>query len=64
MSNELDNRLSSLEKRLSKIENNSKKLVLKENLISEILNSDANVIVTIGAGDIGELVPSIKKALL
>lgn len=49
---------------LSKIENKSKKLVLKQNLISEILNSDANVIVTIGAGDIGELVPSIKKALL
>ena len=49
---------------LSKIENKSKKLVSKENLISEILNSDANVIVTIGAGDIGELVPSIKKALL
>ena len=48
---------------LSKIENNSKKLVSKEDLISEILKSDTTVIVTIGAGDIGELVPSIKKAL-
>jgi UDP-N-acetylmuramate--alanine ligase len=32
-------------------------------LIPTILKSDATVIVTIGAGDIGELVPSIKKAL-
>lgn len=49
---------------LSKIENQSKKIVSKTDLISEILKSDADVIVTIGAGDIGELVPSIKKALL
>lgn len=49
---------------LSKIENQTKKIVSKTDLISEILKSDANVIVTIGAGDIGELVPSIKKALL
>ena len=48
---------------LNKIENKSKKLVSKDHLISEILKSDATVIVTIGAGDIGELVPSIKKAL-
>jgi UDP-N-acetylmuramate--alanine ligase len=27
------------------------------------LNNDAQVIVTIGAGDLGEMVPSIKKAL-
>jgi UDP-N-acetylmuramate--alanine ligase len=27
------------------------------------LQSDAKIIVTIGAGDIGELVPTIKKAL-
>ena len=49
---------------LSKMENQHKKLVSKTDLISEILKSDATVIVTIGAGDIGELVPTIKKALL
>lgn len=48
---------------LGKMTNSNKKLVLKENLISTILNSDAKVIVTIGAGDIGELVKPIKKAL-
>ncbi|MES2410321.1 MAG: UDP-N-acetylmuramate--L-alanine ligase [Bacteroidota bacterium] len=49
---------------LSKIENNDKKLVSKTDLISSILESDATIIVTIGAGDIGELVPNIKQALL
>jgi UDP-N-acetylmuramate--alanine ligase len=49
---------------LSKMENNNKKLVSKETLISAILKSDAKIIVTIGAGDIGELVPKIKEALL
>lgn len=48
---------------LNKIDNHHKKLVLKEDLISSILASDAAVIVTIGAGDIGEMVQSIKKAL-
>lgn len=48
---------------LSKIENSNKKLVSKSELISEILKSNSKVIVTIGAGDIGELVPTIKKAL-
>jgi UDP-N-acetylmuramate--alanine ligase len=43
--------------------NNEKKVVSKMDLISEILKSDAKIIVTIGAGDIGELVPSIKRAL-
>ena len=41
----------------------NKKLVAKNDLITAILASDAAVIVTIGAGDIGELVPSIKKAI-
>jgi UDP-N-acetylmuramate--alanine ligase len=49
---------------LSKMINKHKKLVSKELLIGTILESDATVIVTIGAGDIGEMVPSIKKALL
>jgi UDP-N-acetylmuramate--alanine ligase len=49
---------------LSKIENNNKKLVSKTDLIPSILESKAKIIVTIGAGDIGELVPKIKQALL
>jgi len=48
---------------LDKIKNENKKLVPKGDLIAAILKSDAQIIVTIGAGDIGELVPSIKKAL-
>ncbi len=48
---------------LSKMKNTNNKLVQKENLIDEILFNDATVIVTIGAGDIGEMVPEIKKAL-
>ncbi|OAB27970.1 UDP-N-acetylmuramate--L-alanine ligase [Flavobacterium fryxellicola] len=42
---------------------NNKKLVAKNDLVTAILASDATVVVTIGAGDIGELVPSIKKAI-
>jgi UDP-N-acetylmuramate--alanine ligase len=49
---------------LSKMENQNKKLVSKADLIPSILESKAKIIVTIGAGDIGELVPNIKKALL
>ena len=49
---------------MSKMTNEHKKLVSKTDLIPSILASDATVIVTIGAGDIGELVPSIKNALL
>jgi UDP-N-acetylmuramate--alanine ligase len=49
---------------LSKMEKNHKKLVSKDALIPSILESDATIIVTIGAGDIGELVPKIKEALL
>jgi UDP-N-acetylmuramate--alanine ligase len=43
--------------------NDHRKIVSKEDLISEIISNDATVIVTIGAGDLGEMVPSIKKAL-
>jgi UDP-N-acetylmuramate--alanine ligase len=49
---------------MSKMLNENKKLVSKVDLIPSILASDAKIIVTIGAGDIGELVPSIKQALL
>jgi UDP-N-acetylmuramate--alanine ligase len=48
---------------LSKIENSNKKLVLKNELIDEVLKSTATVIVTIGAGDIGELVKPLKERL-
>lgn len=48
---------------LEKMTNDNKKLVSKADLIPSILASNATVIVTIGAGDIGELVPSIKIAL-
>jgi UDP-N-acetylmuramate--alanine ligase len=48
---------------LNKIDNSNKKLIQKDELIATILASDATVIVTIGAGDIGELVPLIKNAL-
>ena len=48
---------------LSKIENTDKKLVSKNDLIPSILESEAKIIVTIGAGDIGELVPKIKSSL-
>ncbi|TYP75852.1 UDP-N-acetylmuramate--L-alanine ligase [Aquimarina intermedia] len=41
-----------------------KKVIAKHELISEITASDADVIVTIGAGDIGAEVASIRKALL
>ena len=48
---------------LDKIDNRNKKLVSKQELIPSILESEAKVIVTIGAGDIGEWVSFIKKAL-
>ncbi|MDI9308600.1 MAG: UDP-N-acetylmuramate--L-alanine ligase [Limnohabitans sp.] len=48
---------------LDKIENKNKKLVQKDELIELLQNTDAPVIVTIGAGDVGEMVPEIKKAL-
>lgn len=49
---------------LEKIKNSNKSIVKKENLIEKILKSDAKIIVTIGAGDVGEMVPDIKKALI
>lgn len=48
---------------LDKISNNSKKLVSKENLITEIKLANCKVVITIGAGDIGEMVSPIKEAL-
>ena len=48
---------------LEKMTNEPKKVVSKTDLIAQIIKSEAKIIVTIGAGDIGELVPSIKQAL-
>ena len=48
---------------LTKIENKNKKIIQKTELISEIKASKAAVILTIGAGDIGEQVKYIKQAL-
>ncbi len=42
----------------------NKKRITKEHLVKEIKQSDAQVILTIGAGDIGEEVNRIKEALL
>jgi UDP-N-acetylmuramate--alanine ligase len=49
---------------LEKMTNEHKKVVSKLDLIPLILKSEAKIIVTIGAGDIGELVQPIKEALL
>src|SRR5690606_14697518 len=48
---------------LSKITNSNKKLVAKQELENEIVKANATIITIIGAGDIGELVLPIKKAL-
>ena len=48
---------------LDKIKNQNKALVQKEDLVSRIQDSDATVILTMGAGDIGADVKRIKNAL-
>src|SRR5690606_24712950 len=48
---------------LSKIKSKSKKWVSKEELLAHILKSDAQVLLTLGAGDIGEQVTEITEAL-
>ena len=48
---------------LSKIDNPNKKIVSKEALIPMMVENNASVYVTIGAGDIGEMVGKIKNAL-
>ncbi len=49
---------------LDQMTNDSKKLVSKENLIEEVKAANCKVVITIGAGDIGEMVSTIKEALL
>ena len=48
---------------MDKMTNSNTKIVAKNDLLAQIKASDAPIIVTIGAGDIGEMVPSIKKML-
>ena len=48
---------------LDKIDNPKKKLVRKEEIITEIQSIKPNLLITLGAGDIGLEVPKIKKAL-
>ncbi|GAA4963829.1 UDP-N-acetylmuramate--L-alanine ligase [Algibacter aquimarinus] len=48
---------------LNKVNNKNKRLVSKDELLLEIHKTSANVILTIGAGDIGEEVKHIKKEL-
>ncbi len=46
---------------LEKVNNKNKKLVNKKELVSQIRKSDAQIILTIGAGDISDEVKHIKK---
>ena len=46
-----------------KMTNKNVNLVQKQDLINEIIKSDKKIIVTIGAGDIGEMVSQIKETL-
>lgn len=48
---------------LGKINNENKRLVSKKELIFNIQKSDAQIVLTMGAGDIGEEVSRIKKEL-
>ncbi|SHG09085.1 UDP-N-acetylmuramate--L-alanine ligase [Flavobacterium segetis] len=48
---------------MDKMTSKNKKLIDKSDLIQAVLASNAKIIVTIGAGDIGELVSTIKKAI-
>lgn len=48
---------------LEKITNSNKKLIDKKDISAEIIKSNAEVVLTIGAGDIGEEVKHIKQKL-
>ncbi len=49
---------------LGMIENKNKKIVTKQTMIQHIKASNARIVLTIGAGDIGAEVSKIKKELL
>lgn len=48
---------------LGKIKNENKKLVLRENLPAEIKKENFDVVVMMGAGDIGEMVNEVEKEM-
>lgn len=48
---------------LDKMETKNKQVINKTELVSKIKESQAQIVLTIGAGDIGEEVKHIKKAL-
>lgn len=48
---------------LSKINNENKKLTYEKNLVSEIQNSTAKVVVMLGAGDIGTMIDRVVESL-
>ena len=48
---------------LDKIDNQNKQLISKKDIVAKIHESKAQIILTIGAGDIGEEVKNIKKEL-
>ena len=48
---------------LNKIENPRKQLIGKNDIVSKIKESQAQIVLTIGAGDIGEEINNIKQAL-
>lgn len=48
---------------LSKMTNDSKQVVTKTQLIAKVLESDAKIIITLGAGDIGAMVKPLKEKL-
>jgi UDP-N-acetylmuramate--alanine ligase len=49
---------------LDQIDNPNKSIVSKTDLVAELCAAKEAVLVTIGAGDIGELVQEIKQALV
>ncbi|WP_394750800.1 UDP-N-acetylmuramate--L-alanine ligase [Spongiimicrobium salis] len=49
---------------LEKVENSNKKIIEKSNLLEEIRNQKPEVLVTMGAGDIGLEISKIKKGLI
>lgn len=48
---------------LNKIKNTNKKLIMKSEIVSEIRHRNAQIVITLGAGDIGAEVPYIKEEL-
>ena len=48
---------------LEKILNKNKKITHKKNLVKDIKNSEATIVVMLGAGDIGKMVDHVKTEL-